>query len=470
MKKVQSTALGLLAALSLTACNVSSSQGTIGQIIDLSQSQKEKTTIRVWMDDEAGEYMSALVEAFEEENPDIIVEFQHMGIVDARERLKTFGPSGNGADVFQFPHDHLAKAIQEDLVYALPDALKTSLEDTMHPMGLDIASLYYNETTKEFGNDGVAVEKLYAVPNSIESIALFVNNDLLEALGLETAPTTYEELLGLKTAWDAMLTVDETDAADRTNGQAGIPVFSTSSHWADSYFVQHIYSAFGFRPFGPEGDDKLEVGFDNDYASTTTAITGFQNGASGALTWMRDTLKPVVTGAGLTGSVAGGSLFEQGKIPFVITGPWSFEAFNSAGINYSIVDLPSINGKVSRPFAGAVMSAVYKYSPNKDAAVKFVEFTASAKAMEILYEFKAKLPALKTSLLGEVAGVADDANLQAISHQLEVAIPMPTIPEVQYYWGPGETMIKAVWDSLTPVSTAVTAAEASYQTNLGLGN
>lgn len=469
MKKVQLTALGLLAAVTLSACNTSSSTGQIGQIVDLSQSQKQKQTIRVWMDDEAGEYMEALVAAFEVANPDIVVEFQHMGIVDARERLKTFGPSGNGADVFQFPHDHLAKAIQEDLVYALPEEVKTSLETTMHPMGLDIASLYYNETTKEFGDDGVATEKLYAVPNSIESVALFVNNDLLDDLGLTAAPTTYEELLGLADEWAALPTVDEDDEA-RTNGAANYPIFSTSSHWADSYFVQHIYSAFGFRPFGPNGDNKLEVGFDNDYSSTTTAIEGFENGASGALTWMRDVLKPVVTGAGLTGSVAGGSLFEQGKIPFVITGPWSFEAFNAAGINYSIVDLPSINGKVSRPFAGAVMSAVYKYSPNKDAAVRFVEFTASEEAMEILYEYKSKLPALKTDLLANVAGVAEDDKLQAISHQLQVAIPMPTIPEVQYYWGPGETMIKAVWDSGTQVSTAVASAETSYLTNLDLGN
>lgn len=470
MKKIQSTALGLLAAVTLTACNVSSSTGPIGQVINLAESQRQKTTIRVWMDDEPGQYMAALVSEFEKANPDIVVEFQHMGIVDARERLKTFGPSGNGADVFQFPHDHLAKAIQEDLVYALPATLKTSLETTLHPMGLDIASLYYNETTKQFGNDGVATERLYAVPNSIESIALFVNNDLLASVGLTAAPTTYEQLLGLKAAWDALPTVETTDAEDRTNLQANYPVFSTSSHWADSYFVQHIYSAFGFRPFGPNGDDRTEVGFDNDYSSSTTAIANFENGASGALTWMRDTLKPVVTGNGLTGSIAGGTLFEQGKIPFVITGPWSFEAFNSKGINYSIVDLPSINGKTSRPFAGAVMSAVYKYSTKKDAAVRFVEFTASNKAMEILYQYKAKLPALKSELLSGVAGVASDAKLQAISHQLQVAVPMPTIPEVQYYWGPGETMIKAVWDSLTPVNTAVASAEQSYQTNLGLGN
>jgi arabinogalactan oligomer / maltooligosaccharide transport system substrate-binding protein len=45
---------------------------------------------------------------------------------------------------------------------------------------------------------------------------------------------------------------------------------------------------------------------------------------------------------------------------------------------------------------------------------------------------------------------------------------MPTIPQVTYYWGPGETMIKEVWNVGKEISTATKEAEASYRTLSGL--
>ena len=80
------------------------------------------------MDDTDGVLMDEIIPAFENANPGIIVEFQHMATVDAREKLKTFGQSGYGADIF-ISHDHMAQAILDDLVYVLPDTLMNSLED-----------------------------------------------------------------------------------------------------------------------------------------------------------------------------------------------------------------------------------------------------------------------------------------------------------------------------------------------------
>ena len=55
-----------------------------------------------------------------------------------------------------------------------------------------------------------------------------------------------------------------------------------------------------------------------------------------------------------------------------------------------------------------------------------------------------------------------------VSQQLENSIPMPTIPSVQNYWGPGESMVKAVWNDGVAIDKAVKDAEDGYRALEGL--
>ncbi|MDY0276836.1 MAG: extracellular solute-binding protein [Acholeplasma sp.] len=447
MKKILTLLLVLTGALFLVSCK-KDKVGTDGETIDFSDSYSKKSVIRVWIDDEQGDYMKEVIKEFNKVYPNIIVEHQHKGSVDSREHLKTFGPSGNGADVFQFPHDHLAQAVLEDLVLPLPDATATKIKERSHELGTSIATLKYDETTGSFDpNNPDATERLYAVPMSLESVGLYYNKDLVA-----TPATTYEELLAAGKIWNAQPSKDNDQ---QTNAQAGLFYLATSSHWADSYFMQQYYSAFDWTPFGKDLNDPSEVGF----AKLTSAVT-----------WIRDELKPVVTGNSAHDSISGGTNFENGKIPYIIAGPWNVEAYKKAGLNFGVVKLPTINGKETKTFAGAMMAAVYKYSKNQADAIKFVEFLNSDVAMEIQYRLKSKLPALKTDLLANIDGVLADTELMAMSNQLKSSVPMPTIPQVTYYWGPGEAMLKEVWNNAKPIAEALTEAEASYKTNLGLAS
>lgn len=421
-----------------------------GAEYDFSEIYKEKQTITVWIDDQNGEYMQAVIAEFNKTDAgkDIIVQHQHMGTVDARERLKTFGLTGNGADIFQFPHDHLASAILEDLVYALPSSVATRVAERAHPLGMDIATLLYDESTGVFGPGANAQENVYAVPMSLEAIGLYYNKDLVS-----TPAATMEELLAAAATWNAALA---SDGSGQTNAQKGWYYLGTSSHWADSYFMQTFYSALGFQPFGENLDDPSAVGFADAVA---------------ALTWFRDKLKPATTGNNNHNSVGAGANFVAGNIPYIIAGPWNIEEYaGTEGLNFGIAPLPSVGGVQGAPFAGAQMAAIYKYSNNKEAATAFLEFLMSDKAMELQLKMKNKLPALKPELLPNIDGFSTDPYLPAISLQLESAIPMPTIPAVQYYWGPGESMIISVWNNpATVISEAVVAAENAYRAQAGLG-
>ena len=440
MKKIFNLVLVLVATLVVIGI-ASGTQAAQTKRIDFANVVKPKTTITVWVDDEDGEYMKEIVKAFNVKYPSINIDFTHKGSVDSREALKTFGPSGNGCDVFQFPHDQLATAIKEDLVYSLSNELKDELALTLNQTALDIATVSYDETTKSFTTGAGAVRKLFAVPMSVESVFLYYNKDLVTEQQASSF-TTFENIEIAAKTWQTK--------------NPGSYYLGTTTHWADSYFVQFALSADGgdgWRPFGVNGNDKTSVG----YANTVNQLT-----------WMTNHLKPITTGSGNHDSISGGSLFEQGKMPLVLGGPWNVEAFNAAeGLNFGAIEIPTIAGQQTKSYTGAIMAAVYKKTTHPEEATKFVKFLASEEAMALQYEYKTKLPALKETLFPE--NVKSDEILMVMANQLTHTYPMPTIPSVTNYWGPGETMIKSVWNEGTAPATAVGVAEAGYASLEGLG-
>jgi arabinogalactan oligomer/maltooligosaccharide transport system substrate-binding protein len=153
----------------------------------------------------------------------------------------------------------------------------------------------------------------------------------------------------------------------------------------------------------------------------------------------------------------------------VIAGPWNTETFRDAGIDYGSITFPTINGNATKTFAGAQMVSVYKYSKNPDAALKFVEYLASDDAAAILYRTKGKCPALKEEILATIPGIKDDEIVSVMLEQLKTSVPMPTIPEVTYYWGPAESMMRNIWNSGNAIATEVVGAENSYKASRDLG-
>ncbi|MBU1094321.1 MAG: hypothetical protein KKH01_07665, partial [Firmicutes bacterium] len=74
----------------------------------------------------------------------------------------------------------------------------------------------------------------------------------------------------------------------------------------------------------------------------------------------------------------------------------------------------------------------------------------------------------QSDLLADIEGVNENQLLMDMADQLLTSIPMPTIPQVTYYWGPGETMLIDVWNNGIAPATAAATAEASYRTRVGL--
>ncbi len=434
MKKLLTLFVSVFALFALVGCGVEFEE----LIVDFSESQVKSEKIIVWMDDTDGLFMDELIPAFNEVYPNIEVQFQHMGALDSRDRLKTYGQSGNGADVFMFPHDHLSLALLEDLVYELPDDLYDDLNGTVLDVALDIATA---------GTRGSANPTLYAVPISIESIFIMYNKEMI----------TDAEVAALET-WQDVIAY----SATYEEANPGKQLLTTNSHWADNYYLQAFYSAFGWRPHGEDGTDTTQVGFED------IALTN-------ALTWIYNDLKPIVTGNDAYNSV-GTSAFEQGQAAMIITGPWAITTFeDKLGVdNLGATTIPGFEAETPgvtdevRTFAGSQMVAVYKNSQNKDAAVKFVSFLATETAQEILYRTSNDCPALID--LSNIEGISTDIYMQVMLQQLATSIPMPTIAEVTYYWAAAQTMVVNIWDSAADIETEQIKAEASYAASKALAS
>jgi arabinogalactan oligomer/maltooligosaccharide transport system substrate-binding protein len=417
-----------------------------GEEIKFDETKVKSTVLRVWLDDTDGLFMDQLKPMFEAQNPGVKVQFQHMGTVDAREQLKIYGRANMGADIFQFPHDHMAQAILDDLVYVLPNTLKEKLEDRILPVAMDIATACYDPETGSFECAAGATKSLFAVPISIESVNLYYNKALVAAADL---PTSFEDLIAKAKVFDAI----------PANQTAGNKYFQTSSHWGDSYFVQFAFGAFGWTPFGPELNDASEVGFEDAKAKA-------------AIAWLTTQLKPISSSTSTPGN--GTSKFEEGKLAFLLTGPWSVAGFKKNNINYGSIKIPTIKvdgvDKETRTYAGAQMVAVYKYTKQANLAFKFVEFLQSDEVAAIQYEVHGKSPALVKEIHSTIPGVKDDKVIEVMMKQLESSVPMPTIPEVTHYWPAAEAMLKAIWDSSKSIDSETTFAEKSYDASKKLAS
>ena len=111
---------------------------------------------------------------------------------------------------------------------------------------------------------------------SLEAVGLYYNKDMVA-----TPATTYEQIITEGLAWNSKASIGD---PTRTNAEAGTYYLGNSSQWADSYFIQHIYSAFGFTPFGPNLNDPTKVGFANP------------GQLNDALEWMTGDFRKITTG------------------------------------------------------------------------------------------------------------------------------------------------------------------------------
>lgn len=378
----------------------------------------ENADLVIWADQLRADALRPFVEQFGKDNG---ISVQVQFVTDVRGDFSAATQSGTGPDVIVGAHDWLGEFYQNGSV--APINMGADMEATFNPVA---------QTATKFAG------QTFAVPYSIETLALVRNTDLVP-----DAPATIEDAVeaGLKLAEEGKAS----NALLLEVGQAGNP-----------YMAYPFLSAFGGGIF-----EKTELG---DLDPTKPAVNSPES-VKGAelLQWLGEE-KVLSVNVDGSNSVP---LFTEGDVPFFITGPWAIPNIREAGINYEITPLPATkDGGQMRSFATVNQFYVSANAQNPAIAEEFVlNVVTSPEVQQALFEVGQRVPAL-TAAADALA--TDNPELTIWSEAAAGADMMPNIPEMNSVWAPvGQATADIIKGSLS-AQEGMDAAQASIKQALGL--
>ena len=394
-----------LAALILTTL-------AAGQLVSLQAHAAGQ--LNVWEDIKKSDGIKAAVSDFEKQF-NIKVNVQEMPYAQQLEKLRLDGPAGIGPDVLVIPNDQLGGAVVQGLLSPL--TLDPAKQEAFTPASINA-----------FHMDNV----LYGVPKAVETLVLIYNKDLIA-----------KPLNSLQDWYDF-------SKQQRAKNQYGLL----------AKFDQIYYSWGAISPMGGYIFGK------NDKGGYNASDVGLNKpGAVDAVTYLKKFYTDDVFPAGIIGDNglnAIDSLFTEKKAAAVINGPWAFQPYEAAGINYGVAPLPTLpDGKPMSSFLGVKGYVVSTWSKDKAMAQKFIEFINQPQYVKTRYIATREIPPL-TAMIDDPL-IKNDEKASAVAVQAARATAMPGIPEMGEVWAPANAALELSLTGKQDPKAALDSAEKQVQ-------
>ena len=382
--------LGL--TLALAAC--SSSTGTTTPSASDSGTTSASTTpaltgtLTMWVDETRIDVVKPIVEKFKADTG-VQVDLVQKVSGDIRTDFVAQVPTGEGPDVIIGAHDWTGEFVTNGVVAPVELGDKAA--------GFSPAAL------SAFAYDG----KQYGVPYAIENIALVRNNALLK----DTPATTFDDLV-----------------TQAKTANTEFSVLIQQGDQGDAYHLYPLQTSFGAPVFKQNADGSYtnELGLGGDAGTKFAAYL--------AKLGKEKVLDPAIDGDKAK------QAFLDGKAPYIITGPWYTTAFKEAGMDISVLPIPSAGGEPAQPFVGVQGAFISAKTKNAVLANEFVvNYLTTEPVQTQLYQLGGRAPALTAA-----ADKVDDPILKGFNEAGATGAPMPSIPEmgsVWSFWGTTEVQI-----------------------------
>ena len=301
-------------------------------------------------------------------------------------------PRGKGPDVFIYAQDRMGGWVEAgNTIESLDFFLDEATTGRFLPTTLE--AMTYRGT-------------VWGLPLNYKVLALIHNKKLVP-----TPPKTTGELVALAKK-----------LTDQATGRFGL------AYWySDFYYHAPLMNAFGGGVFGPDGRPGL------DSAANVKSIELLMR-------WIEtDKILPAEPSTALITA-----LFNGGRAGIVFSGPW-FLGEIDPGIDYGLATLPTVDeagGQPMRPWM--TVEGVYIAAPSKhkEAAYELVAYLTDAPAAKVLALEGRQTPANRA--VYDDPQVASDAELSLFRKQVEVATPMPNVPEMTMVWSPATTAMNTI--------------------------
>lgn len=300
--------------------------------------------------------MEQLIENFEAANPDITVTMTHFPYANYRTQVAAAIPAGEGPDVVQLFYGWLNDYVEANLIQPLP-------ADVFSPAEIE-AEFFPMVSAME--QDG----QYWALPTAVRSLALFYNERLFEAAGIDGPPETLDELVEIAAA------LTERDGAGNIT-QVGITTGMTAQdhHW----FREVLVRQFGGSPYS---DDYRTVTYNDDAGRAALEFyTDLQEEHGVTQVLFMDEPQ---------------AAFRAGRAGMHIDGSFRIGALNDTrGLNWGVAELPAGPDGTRSNYSSYWVNAITSQAEGEkyDAAVLFMEYITSPEAMEIWLEVVGELPA-----------------------------------------------------------------------------
>jgi len=338
-----------------------------------------QTTITVWAMGEEGLNLDQITSRFEEENPDIKVRVVQIPWDLAYDKIITAVAGGTAPDLCQVGTTWMAAFAAMGALVPLDEFIARS--EVVSPANFFPGSW----------STAVVGGTVYGVPWYVDVRVLYYRTDLLQAIGVEHPPATWEELyqVGLKLA---------------EQGEYGLGL---SPHWQE--FLPFVWQAGGHvldptltqpRVTDPEFIEALEF-----------FVSLFQS-----------SIAPIGEEIDLF------EAFRNGFYPMFFSGPWMVKLISQR--------LPDIEGKwfvatmprkVSRAsFVGGSNWAIFAGTPHREQCWRFIEFMSRPDVQVDWYRILRALPAVTQAWQDPL--LAEDPLMQVFAAQLEDTVAPPATP------------------------------------------
>jgi multiple sugar transport system substrate-binding protein len=328
-------------------------------IPNLTKNNNQKVTLTYWGLWEDNNIMQSVISDFQRQYPNITVEYSKQDVKQYRERLVTRIANGNGPDIFRF-HNSWYPMLSSVLL-PLPNDTITKT---------DFSQWFYPVAQKDLIKNGA----IYGIPLQIDTLALYINSDLLQAAGLKP-PTTWNDFLD----YAKKMTVKDANGKIKTSG-AAMGTFDNITLAPDIISLLFLQNAVNLE----------------DIASTASkakeALDFYMLFSTG--------------GANVWDSTLDSSMlfFTKGSLAMYFGYSWDYFAIKAAnpGLNFQIVPVPQVGGSNNINLASYWVEGVSAKSKHQKEALLFMKFLTDKNTQIKLYSETAK-----TRVFGELYSRVD---------------------------------------------------------------
>ena len=368
-----------------------------------------EATLTYWGLWEPASTMETVIADYQKDHPDIKIEYLQQSPQDYRERLQSAFARGEGPDIFRF-HVTWMPMLRGELA-ALPSEIIR--EGDYYPV--------MTQTLKTGNN-------FYGAPLMIDTLAMFVNDDIFRAAG-KTPPATWTEFQQLALE----LTVRDERGRIQTAG-AALGITSNIDHWPDILALMMIQNGVDMKKVDSTiGADGRNLGVD--------ALTFYAQFSRIYKVW--DETLPSSTLA-----------FSGGKLAMYFGPSWRVLNIKEANpsLNFRVLPVPQLPG-TNVAWASFWAEGVWDKSENKNQAAEFLEYLSSKNVLEKLYQAQSQL-----RLFGELYPRVDMAELLSTNSLLAPFLSQAPIAQTWYLCsrtydnGINDRMIKYFEDAVNSVN------------------